>query len=289
MGLDEYHFVADWSVDGTAAEVYAILKEPTEIPRWWPSVYLDVKVLEKGGDDGVGRVVELFTKGWLPYTLLWKFTLVEARAPHHFVLEASGDFVGRGQWTITDRTGGGCDIRYDWRVAARKPILRYFSFALKPVFSANHRWAMARGEESLRLELLRRKAGSANVPDPPPATFRRVKAATDRGFLTRTARKPGGVRRTRLLHTNMAYGAAKTNLLGSYEHRPMGCARRIFGLHGADRGAVSQRSITFTFSFAYAYAYANALSYADPFTVADLHRRADRGPRAAAPPESRRV
>jgi len=47
---------------------------------------------------------------------------------------------------------------------------------LKPAFSANHRWAMARGEESLRLELRRRRAlsrgqGAGSVPPPPAPTF----------------------------------------------------------------------------------------------------------------------
>lgn len=37
------------------------------------------------------------------------------------------------------------------------PLLRTLSFAFKPVFSANHRWAMQRGEKSLRLELVRRR------------------------------------------------------------------------------------------------------------------------------------
>jgi hypothetical protein len=32
-------------------------------------------------------------------------------------------------------------------------------FILKPIFAANHRWAMARGEESLTRELLRRRSG----------------------------------------------------------------------------------------------------------------------------------
>jgi hypothetical protein len=44
-------------------------------------------------------------------------------------------------------------------VRADKPILRYGSFILKPIFAANHRWAMARGEESLARELLRRRGG----------------------------------------------------------------------------------------------------------------------------------
>jgi hypothetical protein len=34
----------------------------------------------------------------------------------------------------------------------------------KPIFSANHRWAMARGEESLRRELSRRRTGLGLAP-----------------------------------------------------------------------------------------------------------------------------
>lgn len=55
-----------------------------------------------------------------------------------------------------------------------KPLLRTLSFAFKPVFRANHRWAMQRGEESLRLELARRRACSpdqlAGIPTPPQAS-----------------------------------------------------------------------------------------------------------------------
>ena len=49
------------------------------------------------------------------------------------------------------------DVTYDWRIKAEKPQLRYGSFALRPFFRANHRWAMARGLESLELELGRRR------------------------------------------------------------------------------------------------------------------------------------
>jgi len=31
----------------------------------------------------------------------------------------------------------------DWRIRAEKPLLRYRSFLVKPVFGANHRWVMA--------------------------------------------------------------------------------------------------------------------------------------------------
>ena len=105
---------------------------------------------------GVGRRVRLLTKGWLPYTLQWESVVVESRYPHGFTLAASGDFEGRGVWTF-EQDGAFVDITYDWRIEPQKPLLRRLSFLLKPLFEANHRWAMAQGEQSLRLELARRR------------------------------------------------------------------------------------------------------------------------------------
>jgi hypothetical protein len=77
-------------------------------------------------------------------------------------------------WTF-EQDGPFVNIIYDWKISANKPLLNALSFLLKPVFSANHRWAMARGEESLRLEIARRKARSAEeaalIPPPPGPTF----------------------------------------------------------------------------------------------------------------------
>ena len=49
-------------------------------------------------------------------------------------------------------------MRDGWRRRADKPLLAALSFLMKPLFAANQRWAMARGEESLKLELARRRA-----------------------------------------------------------------------------------------------------------------------------------
>jgi hypothetical protein len=171
--INEYVFVTRWRVEASIEEVSAILDDPEALPRWWPSVYLEVRKLPDG-------VVDLYTKGWLPYTLRWQFRVTENRSPHGFSLEAWGDLVGLGVWTLR-QDGRYADVVYDWRVRADKPLLRHASFIFKPLFAANHRWAMARGEESLKLELLRRHARSsaelALVPPPPPPTFmRRVSA-----------------------------------------------------------------------------------------------------------------
>jgi hypothetical protein len=172
----EYVFITRWRVEASIQEVTEILEDAEALPRWWPSVYLRVRKLPDG-------VVDLFTKGWLPYTLRWQFRVTERHPPHGFRLEARGDLVGRGVWTLR-QDGAFAEIEYDWRVRADKPLLRYGSFIFKPIFAANHRWAMARGEESLRLEILRRHArGAAEralVPPPPRPTFVRASRAGSR-------------------------------------------------------------------------------------------------------------
>ena len=175
MTSNEYHFVTTWRVITTLPEVNDIIGNARDLSRWWPAVYLEVKELEPGDEHGLGRVVDLYTKGWLPYTLRWQFRVVESRYPNGFTLEAAGDFVGRGIWTF-EPDGEYVNITYDWNIRADKPLLRYFSFIMKPIFSANHRWAMQKGMESLQLELARRHAPTPEeqerVPLPPQPTFR---------------------------------------------------------------------------------------------------------------------
>lgn len=49
----------------------------------------------------------------------------------------------------------------DWRVTADRPLFRLLSPHLWPVFTWNHRWAMARGEQGLRREVVRRRQVAA--------------------------------------------------------------------------------------------------------------------------------
>jgi hypothetical protein len=172
---NQYAFLTRWRLRGTCGEIADVLRDPLELPRWWPSVYLQVEERQPAGADGLGRRLRLHTKGWLPYTLMWEFVLAESRYPYGFTLVANGDFDGRGVWTFV-QDGQFVNATYDWRLSAEKPLLRNLSFLLKPVFEANHRWAMAQGERSLELELQRRRATSdaarAAIPPPPgPVTY----------------------------------------------------------------------------------------------------------------------
>jgi len=170
-----YEFLTTWRVAGTCGEVSDILGDPLALPRWWPSVYLDVQEIDPPDAGGIGRRVRVLTKGWLPYTLRWEFVTTESRYPNGFTIAAAGDFNGRGVWTI-EQAEGDVVITYDWRLEVEKPFVKQMSFLLRPLFEANHRWAMAQGEKSLKLELARRRASSeaalAAIPPPPgPVTY----------------------------------------------------------------------------------------------------------------------
>lgn len=129
--------------------------------------------VENGLAPGITRSALLHTKGWLPYTLRWTMTVTEPVTSRGFAITAAGDLNGTGRWTF-EQDGPETVVTYDWRVHTTKPLLRRLNWLLKPAFAANHRWAMARGQESLALELRRRRNPGETrfVPPPPPPTFR---------------------------------------------------------------------------------------------------------------------
>jgi hypothetical protein len=154
MATTDYRFLTHWRVRGTAGDVFAILSDPAGYPRWWSDVFLDVRETGGYGPDGRARRADIYSKGRLPYTLRWQARVVEVRLGRGFTLEATGDFIGRGVWNFR-QDGDWVDITYDWTVRAQKPFLRYLSFLLKPIFAANHHWAMRQGEKGLQRELAR--------------------------------------------------------------------------------------------------------------------------------------
>jgi polyketide cyclase/dehydrase/lipid transport protein len=155
MAANDYVLPTRWRVRGDVRDVADILDDPLDLPRWWGPVYLDVTEVSPGENGGVGRVVNILSKGWLPYRLRWQLTVVESRYPYGFAIDAHGDFEGHGVWTF-EQDGEFVNATFDWRLRAEKPLLRYLSVVLKPVFAANHRWAMRRGLEGLTRELARK-------------------------------------------------------------------------------------------------------------------------------------
>jgi hypothetical protein len=102
--------------------------------------------------------VRVETKGFLPYVLRWSYVVTDAKPAKGFAIEAAGDIEGHGRW-VFQPDGPSTNVTYYWNVRAEKPLLRYFSFLLKPLFKANHDYVMRKGEEGLKKELMRRRMG----------------------------------------------------------------------------------------------------------------------------------
>lgn len=174
MPDNDYHFIDRWRVEADIKEVAAIIEDALSLQTWWPSVYFAVKELAPGGVGGVGKLISLRAGGWLPYTLQIDFRTTESHYPRGFSMDATGDLEGKGIWTF-EQDGPFVDVTYDWTIRANKPIIDKLSFLLKPIFRSNHNWTMKRGEESLKLELLRRRAHTKDeasaVPAPPRASL----------------------------------------------------------------------------------------------------------------------
>lgn len=66
MATNDYHFVTTWQIAASPDEISSVLSDAAGLARWWPSVYLQVRVVDDGDHLGVGKVVDLRTKGVLP-------------------------------------------------------------------------------------------------------------------------------------------------------------------------------------------------------------------------------
>ena len=108
--------------------------------------------IESGDENGLGRTINLHTRELLPYILHWQAKVTEVQRPAQLVVEARGDLQGRGEWRLC-QDGELVRIDYNWAVIGNKPWMRYLNPVLKPVFKANHRWAMRKGEQGLEREL----------------------------------------------------------------------------------------------------------------------------------------
>jgi hypothetical protein len=108
-------------------------------------VYLDV---EADCPPQVGCVSRHEFKGRLPYHLNTTSEIVRMDRPREFEVKVVGDLTGRGVWTLTSGNGR-VRVRFDWRVLADRPLLRYLTPILRPIFRWNHNWSIKRAIEGL--------------------------------------------------------------------------------------------------------------------------------------------
>lgn len=160
MRTNEYYMPTEWRVKGSIREIYEICSDFYDYQRWWPEVYLNIRK-DRIDEETGNQVYALLTRGKLPYKLRWNSCKTSEDAPRSVSLKASGDLAGRGTWSF-EQDGEYVNVRFDWYVNAEKPVLKYMSWLMKPIFRSNHYWAMGKGLDSLKRELERRRASAMN-------------------------------------------------------------------------------------------------------------------------------
>jgi uncharacterized protein YndB with AHSA1/START domain len=141
----EYVFIDEWDVEAPQEAVFEALADTRTYPEWWRPVYIEV---EADCPPQVGCVSRQEFKGRLPYHLKTTSEIVRMEPPREFEVKVDGDLNGKGIWTLTPRDGV-VHIRFDWRVLADRPLLRYLSPIFRPFFRYNHNWSIKRATEGL--------------------------------------------------------------------------------------------------------------------------------------------
>lgn len=154
MRSTEYSFVTHWNIHGSLSRVYGVLNNVSAYPQWWPELAREFRCLSTPGSAPGHERGAITTKGFLPYELKWTYEVTESNSPHTFSIKAEGDIEGTGKWVL-EQNGDNVDVTYYWTVRANKPLLKYFSFILKPLFARNHDYVMAQGKRGLEKELHR--------------------------------------------------------------------------------------------------------------------------------------
>jgi uncharacterized protein YndB with AHSA1/START domain len=141
----EYVFHDEWDVEAPQEAVFRALADARTYPEWWKPVYMEA---EGDCEPAVGCTTRHHFKGKLPYTLKTTSEIVAYDPPSTFSVKVVGDLTGSGVWTLAQRDGR-VHVRFDWTVFADRPLLRYLTPVLRPVFRWNHNWSVQRAIEGL--------------------------------------------------------------------------------------------------------------------------------------------
>ncbi len=150
--LNHYRFVNVWHLKFRPEEVYSVLEDVGEYPRWWPEVRRVDRI-----DDSTVRIV---ARSVLPYSLTFRAT-DSRRDERSGVLEIAmlGDLDGFSRWTIEPERAGTL-ATFEEEVIARKKSLRRLAWVARPFFRWNHAVMMRHGRRGLSVYLAGYRAGA---------------------------------------------------------------------------------------------------------------------------------
>jgi len=142
-----YDFETIWRFDAAPRDVWEAISCAVCWPRWWPGIE-NVRELEKGDADGVGRLERFIWKGALPYRLHFDIRITRVVTMETIAGVASGDVSGTGVWRFAPEPGGTL-VRYQWSVRTARWWLTTLAALAGPLVVWNHDLVMRRGGAGL--------------------------------------------------------------------------------------------------------------------------------------------
>jgi uncharacterized protein YndB with AHSA1/START domain len=141
-----YEFHTQWQLPAPAGDVFAVLADVENYPRWWPQVQDARRIDATSG--------ELRCRSVLPYEVVFVMRR-EVEDAETGVLRASltGDLVGTSQWTIS-ADGEGARAVFDEHVAVGHGAVHLASRFVRPLLRLDHDHMMRAGEKGLRAHLV---------------------------------------------------------------------------------------------------------------------------------------
>ncbi len=149
---DRFVLTSQWKLACDAQQVWALLDNVVEWPKWWPHV-TRTSVQHPDNDDGIIRTVSLVWRTPLAYRLNLRVTRTRALPPLELEGTVEGDLDGRGLWLLTSQDNDSVIITYRWDVRLSRPWMRRLAPLLRPVFAWNHFQVMRSGARGMAKQL----------------------------------------------------------------------------------------------------------------------------------------
>jgi uncharacterized protein YndB with AHSA1/START domain len=160
--MTQYAFATTWVLQASIDRVWSTLADSAGWPEWFPA-FRRVEVIEPGGPDGTGGVLEVAVRATLPYDLVIRLRLTRADPPHLLELTALGDLEGSGRWTLAEEDDV-TTVRFEWRVATTKRWMNALAPVARPVFAWNHDLTMTAAGRGLAERMGVRLLGNESGP-----------------------------------------------------------------------------------------------------------------------------
>ncbi|HMG67224.1 MAG TPA: SRPBCC family protein [Chitinophagaceae bacterium] len=162
MKTNYYIFIDKFVASCDIETAYHYIRQIEEYPRWWGKVYKKIIKLKEAPPDVAGAKYRITVGGFLPYSLTIDNEVTHIYRPNLICFDAEGELQGKGVWSFRE-VDEGTEVTFDWRVAANKKVIRFFSFLLKPLFKANHHYCMVKAREGMEKDLSKKNQLSSSI------------------------------------------------------------------------------------------------------------------------------